>query len=188
MGDWAQTLVDVEVGDDAAPELGQRLASWLIERRIVAPTLTDCVLGAESGHPPGENYGLAVGNPSVEPPRWGSNGVDIDVRRQVYWGSDLEAVICPRCDFREAMTPREQSRWDTAFDDAINEWCGGGAGLVSCLGCGADNGLNEWDWGYPWAFGALGVTFWNWDHLADDFVAEIAELLGHRLVRSSYKL
>jgi len=51
------------------------------------------------------------------------------------------------------------------------------------------NRLNDWDWGYPWAFGALGVKVWNWDELSPEFIAEVSEVLGgHRVVHCSYKL
>ncbi len=179
--------VDIEVGDEAAGDAGRRLTSWLVEHRIVAAKLTDCVFGAEAGYPPGENYVHAIGKPSAEP-GWRRNGVEIHVGRQVYWGADLEAIRCRRCGHEEPITPRATSRWDTAFSDAINDWCRGAAGLVSCLGCGADNDLNDWDWGYPWAFGALGVTFLNWDHLSDTFIAEVGEFLGHRVVYTYHKL
>ena len=117
------------------------------------------------------------------------NGLEIRVGRFIYWGGDLEAVVCPQCRHRESMTPREDGRWDTAFSDALDEWSAGGPGLVPCLGCGAKNGLNDWDWGYPWGFGALGVTVWNWDELGAAFIAEVSEVLcGHCLVRCSYKI
>ncbi|CDP89537.1 MULTISPECIES: hypothetical protein [Mycolicibacterium] len=189
MGDYAQTLTDVDASDAEAPVLKQRLESWLIERGVVAAEVTDCVLGEPGGHPPGDRYGYAIGNESVAAPHYWTNGLIVESGRQVYWGADLEAVTCPKCGHVESMTPREQGRWDTAFDAAISEWLAGGQGFVPCLGCGAENGLNDWDWGYPWAFGALGLTVWNWDELSEGFIAEIRELLdGHRLVYCYYKL
>jgi hypothetical protein len=74
-------LVDIEVSDDAAADTGRRLASWLIERGIVAAELTDCVFG-KAGRRPRRNYGHAIGKPSAEP-GWRMNGVEIDVGRQV---------------------------------------------------------------------------------------------------------
>ena len=75
------------------------------------------------------------------------------------------------------------------FNDAIDDWLAGGRGLVACLACGADNGLNDWDWGYPWEFGALGVTAWNWDELSPDFITQVSEVLGgHRVIHCSYKI
>ena len=192
MGDYFQSLADVEINEQDAAEAKSRVTLWLVERQIICAELTDCVLGDPvGGHAPGANYAHAVGGDpkEINPPSLASNGMSISVGRQVYWGGDLEAVICPRCMHREAMTPRDLGRWDTTFNAAINDWVAGGAGLVDCLGCGARLGLNDWDWGYPWAFAALAVTVWNWDDLTLDFVADIRELLGgHRLVYCANKL
>lgn len=191
MGDYFQSLADVEINEPDAAEAKSRLASWLVERQIICAELTDCVLGADGGHAPGANYAHAIGSDPgrINPPSLASNGVSISVGRQVHWGGELEAIICPRCMHREEMTPRDQGRWDTAFNAAINDWADGGAGLVDCLGCGVPLGLNDWDWGCPWAFATLGITVWNWDDLALDFIADIRELLGgHRLVYCTNKL
>lgn len=193
MGDYAQALVDIDVSDEAAPQLKQRLLRWLIEKRVVVEQVSDCVLGSKGGYAPGENYGYALwghdGAYRAEPPRLWTNGLSIDIDRTVYWGGDLEWVQCPQCGFREMMTLREEGRWDTAFDEAITRWHGGGVGLVPCLGCGADIGLNDWKWSDPWAFGALGVKIWNWEPLGEDFIAQVRDVLdGHRVVYSAYKL
>ncbi|WP_131813221.1 hypothetical protein [Mycolicibacterium fortuitum] len=55
MGDYAQTLVDVDATDEDAPRLKQRVLSWLISEGIVAAELSDCVLGVdEGGYAPGK--------------------------------------------------------------------------------------------------------------------------------------
>lgn len=191
MSEHAQTLCDVDASDDEAEALKQRLQEWLVGKRIIGPDITNCVLSNEGGYPPEENYGYAIygrDGGHLDPPL-GVNGLEFIVGRQVYWGSDLEAVVCPRCRHRESMTPREDGRWDTAFGDALDEWVAGGGGLVACLECGTMNRLNDWDWGYPWAFGALGVKVWNWYELSPEFIAEVSEVLGgHRVVHCSYKL
>lgn len=192
MGEYAQTLCDVDATDDEAAVLKQRLQDWLINKGIVAAAITNCVLSDDGGHRPAENYGYAIyGRDAghLDPPHFDVNGLEFTVGRHIYWGGDLEAVTCPHCGHRESMTPIEHGRWDTAFGNAIDDWVAGGAGLVSCLECGADNGLNDWDWGYPWAFGSLGLTVWNWDELGAEFIVEVSEVLdGHRLVRCSFKL
>ncbi len=189
VGDYMQTLVDVEIDDRAAVQMKQPLTSWLIGGGIIAPELTDCVLGSEGGYAPGANYGHAIGDASAALPPFLTNGVSIDVGRQVYWNLELEAVDCPRCGYRETLWPRELGRWDTAFNDAFNEWLDGGGGLVACGGCGVGIGLNDWDWGSPWAFSALGLTFWNWNDLSGNFIAEVREFLGgHRLVYCAFKI
>lgn len=189
MSEHAQTLVDVEMVDQDAESAKQHLLDWLVQCRIIAADLTDCVLGDRGGYAPAENYGQAVGIIGAEAPEYGVNGLTISTGRSVYWGADLEAVTCPRCGHREQMAPREHSRWDTAFNDAMNSWTAGGIGVVACLGCGVENALNDWDWGYPWAFGTLGLTMWNWDPLSSVFIDQVSEVLGgHRLVHCAYKL
>ncbi|MEX3644967.1 hypothetical protein [Mycolicibacterium porcinum] len=72
MGDYAQALVDIDVSDEAAPQLKQRLLRWLIEKRVVVEQVSDCVLGSKGGYAPGENYGYALwghaGAYRAEPP------------------------------------------------------------------------------------------------------------------------
>ena len=192
MSEHGQTLCDVDASDDEAETLKQRLQAWLVDKRIIEPDITNCVLSDAGGHRPAENYGYAIyGSDAgpLTPPGLRVNGLEITVGRHIYWGGDLEAVICPHCRHRESMTPREEGRWDTAFSGALDEWMAGGAGLGPCVKCGSLNGLNDWDWGYPWAFGALGVKVWNWDELSSDFIAEVSEVLGgHRVIHCSYKL
>lgn len=192
MSNHAQTLCDIDASDAEAEGLKQRLLEWLIAKRIIQPEITDCVLSPEGGYPQGENYGFAICGQDVEPtnpPRPGINGLEVKAGRMGYWGGDLEAVVCPHCRHRESMTPREEGRWDTDFGDAINDWVAGGAGLVTCLECGSRNGLNDWEWSHPWAFGALGMTMWDWDGLSPTFIAEVSKVLdGHRLVYSAFKL
>lgn len=85
MGDWSQSLVDVEVSAEDAPESGARLTRWLIDIGVISAEQTDCVLGSPLGHPPGANYGCAVGGTDPAPVLW-TNG-----RRH-----SLPSVIGPR--------------------------------------------------------------------------------------------
>lgn len=62
MGDYFQSLADVEINVRAAVEAKSRLTAWLVERQIICAELTDCVLGADGGHAPGANYAHAVGS------------------------------------------------------------------------------------------------------------------------------
>lgn len=187
MGDWAQCIVDVEVRGNDAVEAEARLTAWLIERGVISDTKTDCVLGAPLGHPPGPNYGYAVGHSGRAPELW-TNGVEVRLGRSVYYTLDLEGVTCPRCGHHEALLDGG-GRWHSAFSDTIGEWLDGGTGLVDCVHCHAVHELNDWDWGaYPFAFGELGLRFWNWEPLSDQFVADVSHVLGHRVVCNDHKL
>jgi len=52
MGEYAESLCDVDARDDEAAELKQRLLAWLVDKCIVEPDVTDCVLSDEGGHRP----------------------------------------------------------------------------------------------------------------------------------------
>ncbi|MCB9441690.1 MAG: hypothetical protein H6523_15745 [Mycolicibacterium sp.] len=93
MGDYAQTLCDVDVTDAEADELKHRLLTWLVDKRVIRPELTDCGMSSAGGHAPGENYGYAIygrEDATLDPPRLWANGMEIDTGRRVYWGRDLE--------------------------------------------------------------------------------------------------
>ncbi len=195
VGDYAQTLVDVDATDDDAPRLKQRVLSWLINEGIVAAELSDCVLGvAEGGYAPGRNYSYAIVGRDAVPviaPRLWTNGLSVDATRSMYWAGDLDAVICPRCGHREALelVGEGDGRFVTAFRPAMLTWIDGGSGEVPCASCGAEIGLNDWEWSHPWAFGTVGVTMWNWDEICEEFITDLSEVLdGHRLVYSCYRL
>lgn len=75
MGDYAQTLCDVDATDAEADELKHRLLTWLVDKRVIRPELTDCGMSSAGGHAPGENYGYAIygrEDATLDPPRlWG---------------------------------------------------------------------------------------------------------------------
>jgi hypothetical protein len=50
--------------------------------------------------------------------------------------------------------------------------------------------VNEWQWRGDWpiAVGHLGFTFWNWPLLHPNFVGQIGDQLGHRVVTTRGKL
>ncbi|WP_066897300.1 hypothetical protein [Mycolicibacterium houstonense] len=185
MGDWSQSLVDVEVSAGDAPELGARLTRWLIDTGVISAEQTDCVLGSPLGHPPGPNYGRAVGGTDPAPVLW-TNGAAISVGRVVSYSYEPEVLICRLCQHRELLVPNDEQR-EAAFA-AIGDWADGGAGAMPCPSCGAVNDLNGWDWKPAWGFGLLTMEVWNWHPLAPEFIAEISRFLGHRVVYTSFKL
>ncbi|OHV01748.1 hypothetical protein [Mycobacterium talmoniae] len=194
MGDWFQRVVDVQTSGADAEVQAARLRSWLIAERIIEPVLTDCVLGEPRGHPPGADFATALAdgftdeNLALTRTLW-TNGMDISTGRQVYWVAEpVGPLTCPHCGHLEEMD-HPQSRWNGAFNDAFTAWLAGGDGRVPCVSCNALVALNDWDWGpYPWAFGELGITMWNWPPIAAEFVARVGDLLGDRVVYNCGKL
>ncbi|MGH3735471.1 MAG: hypothetical protein ACRDT6_07595 [Micromonosporaceae bacterium] len=174
MSDWLQSIVDVEVRDGDAVELAEKLRAWLIETGILVAELDD-----EGHHRPGPRHAEAYQEPSDQE----VDGGEFVVRRHWYDGLDPATVTCAGCG---AATPLHDEHYvdneaGDAMYDAAQAWLGG-AGHQSCGHCGHVNGLNDWTWAPPNAFGALGITFWGWPPLSTDFVDRVGELRGHRVV------
>jgi hypothetical protein len=76
------------------------------------------------------------------------------------------------------------------FGDALADWHDGGPGIVNCPNNGSAIAINEWQWrgNWPIAVGHLGFTFWNWPLLHANFVGQIGDQLGHRVVTTRGKL
>jgi hypothetical protein len=194
VGDYFQNIVDVEATDEEAGPLGERVLQWLTESGVVTGTPSDNVLGAEAGYAPGPRYATAVSAPDGRTLSLRSNGLHVIDYRYVYdCGQDgVGPVICPWCGQRDLLedpsTYRMNDRWDD-LSEAFSRWLDGGDGELDCLHCSRMVGLKQWRWQEPvWAFGSLGVRVWNWPPLADTFVADVARVLGHRVVVNGGKL
>lgn len=194
MGDYFQNVVDVEATDEEAGPLGKRLLRWLIESGIVVDTPSDNVVAAELGYRPGPRYAAAVTAPDDRITLWTDNGLHLIDQRDVYHCGQygVGPVVCPWCGARDVLedpeTYRMTDRWDE-LSGTFSRWLNGDDGELDCLHCRRPVRLKEWRWEEPvWAFGALGVCIWNWPPLADAFVADVARVLGHRVVVNSGKL
>lgn len=182
VGQHFQKLADIGAAGSDAPALAAELISWLVEAGIISGAAdAGCVL-AGTGYPPGPRYHDAVttaGGDRVLSLR--TNGVAVVTGRTVFHGDPGADVSCPGCGtpvrFAEVIAP------------AIGEWhAGAGNGSRPCPQCGTRHALNEWDWQPPWAFGYLGVEFWNWPPLSRTFAQRVSSRLGHRCIVASGKL
>ena len=177
MSDHSQSIVDIEATPRRAKILARGVCEQLEARGIIAALRPGCVLGAESGHPPGKKYAEACrsrGNAGFL--RLLTNGMAVEVTRTVFdaGGNGLE-VACPAC---KAKVLDADERWT----DAVGAWSEGNDGAsYACPKCRKKAPLNAWDGPFPWAFGCLGFTFWNWPPLEDSFVESVAEVLDHRV-------
>ncbi len=179
VGDFSQTLVDLDAGGADAARLAGRVVDWLVAEGVVLAERTDCVLGQPSGHPPGPHWDRAVGDDwDFEP----SDGLAVHtVRTGFTSGADMPgAAICPRCG---VATPLGTGTW-ARFGAAMRTWYDTGAATVDCPACVAAVAVPDWGWDEaPLGFGCLGFEFWNWPPLTDAFRARLAVLLdGHRTV------
>lgn len=174
MGDSYQTIADVEVTERESSALAVSAVAWLAATGVVAAAPTACVLdGGGAGHAPGPRYTDAVAADGHALLDTRPNGLQVVTGRTVFSALGADQVACPRCHTAAA--------WD-GVEDAIAEWYAGGDGRRACPACGSALALNDWDWEPRWAFGCLGLTFWNWPPLRPDFVAGVAGRLGHRAV------
>jgi endogenous inhibitor of DNA gyrase (YacG/DUF329 family) len=186
VGDWFETIADVEATAEEADRLGAEVLSWLVAEGVVLAEPTDCVLGGP-GHPPGPHYARATIEPCDFLLRRDPNGLRVLTGRSVFYSMGLDRVVCPHC--QAAVLDERNDVFSSFFSPAIDEWySAGGTGTRACPYCGKPVGLNEWDWSPPWGFGYLGFEFWNWPLLDPGFVAEVSHRLGHGTVRPCGKL
>ncbi|MGW0664168.1 hypothetical protein [Streptodolium elevatio] len=195
MGDWFQTIVDIEATPEEAQVLAANILDWLIADGFVSAERTDCVLGADTGHAPGTRYGEAVEDPDPELVNVWSNGLQVTVERTVFDAGQGEptAVTCPHCaaemPLGDEHGPLVEETW-ARFMDAMESWGEGHDEPVACPSCGRTAPVHTWLWADNYfAFGHLGFTFWNWSTLRPEFVVDFARRLGgHRTVLLEGKL
>jgi hypothetical protein len=189
VGDWFQTIADVDVTPDEAEPLAAAVLAWLVESGIVLVKATDCVLSGQ-GHAPGPRYATAVTEADPRLPALRTNGVELITGRSVFFSMGAEHVTCPHCGLLTVLTDERghpNDAWQ-ALSDAIEVWFDVGHGRYRCPGCEHLVGLNEWTWSPPWAFGYLSIKFWNWPDLDPTFLSEVSQRLGHRTVHPYGKM
>jgi hypothetical protein len=191
MGDSFRTIVHPVASLADAPALADKVIAHLIKRKIVGPVRTDCVLGKAGGYPPGDNVGeaLATWSPSAgsgvplsletivrDLRRSSCNGVREVVGRTVFhnFGAGLDVVRCPICVGNEV---------DAHWSDAVGRWYDGDDhAAFKCSDCNEDSPITQWTFDPPWAFGNLGFEFWNWPPVKKEFIDQVSEILGHKVV------
>lgn len=187
MGDWFQTVVDLDATEQEAAGLADRALAWLIAEGIVAAATSDCVLGGGGqGHAPGPHYARAVDDPA--PVDLWTNGLHLQTGRTVFDSGQGEpaAAVCPLCAAEVRLLDEEtweeiDGAWEP-FAGKFAEWTEGGEGLVRCPACARESSVARWSWEDDhFACGLLGLTFWNWGELTPAFVRDLGRQLGgHR--------
>jgi hypothetical protein len=177
MGDWFQTIADVDASPDDAEDLAAATLAWLTENGIVIAAATDCVLSG-LGHAPGPHYTTAVTEPDPALLTLRTNGVQFDTGRTVFYSMGTDQITCPRCRHTIALADPQDDPNDAwqELAQTLGIWYDGGE--RPCPNCARPVGLNDWIWSPPWGFGHLGITFWNWPPLNRSFLTEIATRLG----------
>ncbi|MGP3776147.1 hypothetical protein ACTWJ8_35500 [Streptomyces sp. SDT5-1] len=191
MGNYFQTVVDLDATHADAGTLADGALDWLVREGIVRAELTDCVLGAPSGHPPGPSWAKAVGEEGWEP----DGGLRIETGRTVFTcgQGDPMFAVCPHCsgrtDFYTDRLEEIEGAWDV-FGEAIEDWSDMGSATVDCPRCRRPADLTAWTWSDDYfAFGYLGFEFWGWPEFSPGFLDGLARALGgHRTVVVGGKL
>ncbi|KPC66203.1 hypothetical protein [Streptomyces chattanoogensis] len=192
MGDYFDTVVDVDATAEDAPRLAAEVLSWLVAEGIVEPEPSAPAFDIEGdGYAPGPQCGKAFRG---DPDR--ALGLSLHVGRTVFDAGqgDPEAVTCPHCSARVELMDEDRDLDDEAwglFAEAVQTWAGSeDPAPVRCPSCGTSAPVHRWIWADDhFAFGHLGFAFWNWDALRPEFVAELTRRLGgHRSVELEGKL
>jgi len=175
MGDYYQTAVDLDADIQSAEATALRLCDWMISQEIIVGSQTDCVLGDYLGHAPGKNYTLAA--KEAYPPLFElrTNGVAVIAKHSVFYSVGVGDIIlvCAACGKRFGS--------NDSWSAAVENWqTGNGPSILPCERCGAAAPITEWQHDPPWAFGNVGVEFWNWPSLREDFLNALGEVVGHR--------
>jgi hypothetical protein len=176
MGNYYQTIADLDAEEHSAEASVDCVRKSLISRGIIAPRQTDCVLGHSNGHAPGDNYTAAVEEPCSHLFQLRTNGVAFIAKRSVFYSCGVGEItlLCSSC--------AKQSPVDSLWRNALDDWyTARGRGMLACVQCGIESPITEWQHAPPFAFGCLGIEFWNWPPLRQEFVQTIGQLLGHRL-------
>jgi len=169
MGDRFQVIVDLEAGEAEAARLREKAVAWLVGEGIV--------VADEDGYAAGPAWQRAVDDDwDYEP--WG--GLTTHVRRGAFHsGADIpEHAVCPECAARRHL---DADGW-AWLSTATKTWSDTGTATLTCPSCTRAVPLPRWEWDdSPFAFGHLGLKFWEWPDLSDDFRARISTVLeGHR--------
>jgi hypothetical protein len=163
----------VEVTIDGAIGLSRKVVDELCRRQIILPT-------------PQKHEYLEDGPRYATGPRVGTVadhndcfpcGMDVVIGRTVYDAGDsgLSSISCPKCG---KSCDIESEGWSSAIGAWANRQ---GAGDLFCTGCQTASPIVYWQFDPTWGFGELGFQFSEW-FLREEFVKELSEILGHRVV------
>lgn len=180
MGDYFQTIVDLDATAEEAEGRTERVVAWLVAEDVVLAERRYYMLG-KLVYSPGPRWAEMT----EEPRREGADGLAVVTGRTVFFGSlgSDGSPVCPRYSEAAAI-----GRWTAAegardpFSEAMDTWYATGAAEVRCPACGRPVPLPEWTWEHDrFAFAYLGFEFWNGARLLPRFMAGFGRVLGHRI-------
>jgi len=181
MSDHSQIIVDIEVGAEDAERLGSAVFDWLVGNGVVEREGTDSVLGG-LGHRPGRSYrnALEPGENDTGFLTLRTNGLEIRTGRTVFdaGGNYPLELDCDACQYQV----RSKSESSAFLDRAVSWDKGDDRVTFACPRCGQARPLREWRGQFQWGFGYLGLEFWNWPPLSEEFIQSVTRQLRHRTV------
>lgn len=181
MGDCFQKLGDLDATAEEALGLADSVTAWLVAEEIVSSELTDCGFSG-LGRRPGRRSGGALADPDHADGLWtrlSTNGLRIDVERQVYFGGQggVSDAACPNCG--------NIARFGD-FSDAYDDWVKDGVADHACPACTQSSLTNDWILEPQWGVGHLQLTFWNWPPLSKQFRDDVSAHLNHHRLLDIY--
>lgn len=172
VGDHFQVVAFPDVSAGEASVLAQALIANLVARGVVLPEPSRDELAP--GYPPGPNAHQHVQAAFNTTRELLHNGLEVETKRRVFHaGQSGIELACGSCgtEFEPGAT----------FGDQVQKWFDGDDDVsLACPKCGHRDSLPSWDGPSPWAFGCLGLTFWNWPPLLTEFIRSLADAIGHR--------
>jgi hypothetical protein len=171
VSDSFQVLVAQEIAAEEAEQVGRQVVEWMIAQGVVLPERTDCVLDSDLGHAPGPGASKAH-EPRHKLVWLRTNGVTVSTGRRVFHaGENGISLECSACG--DAFEPGEE------WAEAVGQWFAGDDDVsFMCPTCGQAPPLPDWEGEWRWAFGHLGITFWNWPPLSESFIQALATHIG----------
>jgi hypothetical protein len=174
MSDSYITIVPANVTHEQVTELSRKAFDWLAEREIISKNLSDCVLGQEKGYQPGQRYNQIIEGDDFGLLGLKTNGLEIVTRRQVFENGEngLEQIKCPKCGANNI---------DSEWGEIIARWFNGQNDNLKCVQCSTESSIVDYEFKPTWAFGELGLTFWNWQRLTSTFLDDLKKLWNRDL-------
>ena len=84
----------------------------------------------------------------------------------------LEEIKCPKCGANNI---------DSEWGEIIARWFNGQNDNLKCVQCSTESSIVDYEFKPTWAFGELGLTFWNWQRLTSTFLDDLKKLWNRDL-------
>lgn len=173
MGDWYTKLVPKNIKKEEVTAKAQLLRNNLVDRKIISTEMKDNILSDYLGYSPGENCFDILSKESSEYPFLDlvTNGMELVQVRTIFYNTDGPySLKCPHC---------QGENIKAGWYPLISSWEENiGQDQLSCLHCLRSTSIAEYQFDPNWAFGNLGLIFWNWPPFKTEFIEGLEDLLG----------